>query len=175
MTLFIPGRIKNYLNKVLKPGKPRSVPKSCRAISLLPLFWKFFVRLLLQRLMRYLDNIISNTQFSFRYILLLSTATPQGGWTHSGLLWRIDLGLFLDSENALYTVWHDGFSFKLKQHLTYTYCKLLLSYLPNRTYSVKIGNTLSKSNLIKSSVPQGSVLGPYLYLIYTSVFHVQNI
>ena len=50
------------------------------------------------------------------------------------------------------------------------YYKLVQSYLHNRTYSVKIGNTLSKLNLIKSSLPQGTVLGPYLYLIYRNDF-----
>ena len=46
--------------------------------------------------------------------------------------------------------------------------KLLKSYLENRYQAVKINNTISDFQLINAGVPQGSVLGPILYLIYVN-------
>lgn len=44
---------------------------------------------------------------------------------------------------------------------------LLSNYLENRTQRVKIENTLSNVSLLKVGVPQGSILGPLLFCIYT--------
>ena len=45
--------------------------------------------------------------------------------------------------------------------------KLFHSYLTNRTLSVSIKNTLSSKQRLSFDVPQGSVLGPILYTLYT--------
>jgi Reverse transcriptase (RNA-dependent DNA polymerase)/Endonuclease-reverse transcriptase len=178
-TTHFPSKWKHAnITMIHKPGKSKSDPKNYRPISLLPLFSKIFERLLLEQLNKNLEMLIPNTQFGFRQF----HSCPQQ--LHRVVDYILDsyeekkvcLGLFLDTEKAFDKVWHDGLLYKLKNHLPDTYYKLILSYLKNRTYSVKIGNTLSKSNLIKSGVPQGSVLGPFLYIIYTNDFpHSENI
>ena len=52
--------------------------------------------------------------------------------------------------------------------------KLVHSYITNRTFKVKIGNTTSLHKEIMAGVPQGSVLGPILYSIYISDIPVSN-
>ena len=45
------------------------------------------------------------------------------------------------------------------------------SYLSDRTQYVEIGGTKSNSQQIRCGVPQGSILGPLLYLIYVNDIH----
>ena len=74
---------------------------------------------------------------------------------------------FLDVSQALDKVWHKGLLFKLKKHLPAKYYNSLKSYLSNRSFQIKINSTATELYNIKAVVPQGSVLGPILYFIYT--------
>jgi retron-type reverse transcriptase len=65
-------------------------------------------------------------------------------------------------------VWHAELLYKLRQALPLKYFLLLKSYLHNRHFRVKVGNDYSELTSIHAGIPQGSVLGPLLYLLYTA-------
>ncbi len=75
--------------------------------------------------------------------------------------------VYLDMSKAFDKVWHEGLVFKLKQNgIEGNLLKLLVNYLTNRKQRVVINGMSSDWGLINSGVPQGSVLGPLLFLIY---------
>ena len=75
---------------------------------------------------------------------------------------------FLDVSQAFDKVWHPGLLFKIKRLLPTRYYNLLTSYLIERQFEKKFNSETSTRFLIHSGVPQGSILGPILYTLYTS-------
>lgn len=72
-------------------------------------------------------------------------------------------------EKAFDSVWFIGLLYKLIIHnFPDSIVHLIASYLHQRTFQVKIDNTLSSRRKILAGVPQGSVIAPTLYNIYTS-------
>jgi exonuclease III len=157
---------------ILKPGKPPEDPKSYRPISLLPVLSKVFEKLLLARLRPHLDEnkLIPDHQFGFRQ----HHATIQQIHRVSKKI-RQDLedykycsAAFLDITQAFDKVWHTGLLYKLRKLLPLNYFLILQSYLKNRHFLVKQQEEQTNLYPILSGVPQGSVLGPILYLLYTA-------
>ena len=76
--------------------------------------------------------------------------------------------IFLDLSAAFDLVDHDILLKQLSDrfHIKSVVLEWFKSYLKDRSYSVKIGCSISNSILIFYGVPQGSILGPILFLLY---------
>lgn len=157
---------------VLKPNKPENVVSSYRPISLLPVFSKLFERLLQKRLFPILEalDVLPEHQFGFRQ----NHGTPEQCHRVVKVI-RDTLenkcycsSVFLDVKQAFDRVWHDGLLYKLKQLLPTPFYLLFKSYLHERRFYVNINDEESDIGIIKSGVPQGSVMGPVLYTLFTS-------
>ena len=157
---------------IFKKGDKQLI-KNYRPISLLPISGKMFEKIIFNNLYSYLNanNLITNNQSSFR----------PGDSTTNQLLYFVDeirkafedpkslevRAIFLDISKSFDKVWHDGLILKLEQNgISGSLLKLFKNYLHNRKQRVVLNGFYSDYSLIESGVPQSSVLGPLLFLIY---------
>ena len=82
--------------------------------------------------------------------------------------------VFLDIQQAFDKVWHEGLLYKIKKILPHPYYSILKSYLTNRQFIVKCLGASSATFPIESGIPQGNVLGPLLFSIYTADLPISN-
>ena len=155
---------------IYKKGDKQLV-SNCRPISLLLVCSKLFEKIIFTNVYRYLlDNyLISKHQSGFRpgdsttnrLFYLVHTI-------HSALDEQKEVrSIFLDISKAFDKVWHNGLLFKLQQNgIEGELLSLLKSYLSNRKQRVVINGFESEWGGIEAGVPQGSVLGPLLFLVY---------
>ena len=142
-----------------------------RPISILPAFSKILERIVYNRILSYLNerNILSDSQFGFRknhsteYALSilydrLSNAIDNNEYT---------AGIFLDLSKAFDTVNHQILLEKLNHYgIRGVAHSWISSYLSNRKQFVQYDSVCSAHSVISCGVPQGSILGPLLFLIY---------
>lgn len=146
-------------------------PENYRPISLLSCLSKIAERVILSQLNAHIDanNIIIPEQFGFRpnhstTQQLLRVVEFIADGTQQKLATGI---LFLDVAKAFDKVWHDGLILKLiNLRVPDILIHLIYSYLCDRSFMVRINNTLSQHTPIESGVQQGSLLGPTLFNLY---------
>ncbi|KAJ8710369.1 hypothetical protein PYW07_009735 [Mythimna separata] len=154
---------------VPKPGKPPHEVGSYRPISLLPVVGKLLERIILNRMRPYLDEVIPEHQFGFREghgtIEQVHRITDTISRTLENK--QYCAAVFLDIGQAFDKVWHKGLLYKIKKVLPHSFFLIMKSYLSMRSFEVKYDNESSQLSGIFSGVPQGSILGPVLYLLFT--------
>lgn len=156
-----------------KPGENPSLPGSYRPISLLPCLGKLLEKILQQRLVSVTDEleIIPPHQFGFRPNLNTTLQLLRVVEFVSGALSRqASVGaVFFDVSKAFDRVFREGLIYKLIQsNFPTSYVKLIHSFLSNRTFCIKHKKLFSNLFSICAGVPQGSLLSPLLFNIYTS-------
>ena len=142
-----------------------------RPISVLPALSKISEKLVYERLLEYLNKhgILSKNQFGFRSKMSTSMALLQLVDDLSRVMddGEYAVGIFVDLAKAFDTVNHKILINKLNHYgIRGTSLKWFESYLNNRQQYVQIETSRSKQSLVSCGVPQGSILGPLLFLIY---------
>ena len=144
-----------------------------RPISLLPLISKVFEKCIHDQLQMYVTsfNIIYKLQSGFRSDFSTDTCLS---YLHNEILKGFEKGeytgmILIDLQKAFDTIDHKILLKKLKYiGLSDDATSWIESYLTNRTTFVEIEGYMSSEKDIKCGVPQGSILGPLLFLIYVN-------
>ena len=138
-------------------------------ISLLSCISKVLERAVFHNLYTYLQPLLSHKQSGF--LLKHSTVTQLLDicQTVAGALdnHKEILFLFFYISKAFDRVWHKGMLHKLQQYgIKGNVLHWIKNYLTDRHQKVVLNGILSSVLKIKSGVPQGSVLGPLLFLVF---------
>jgi hypothetical protein len=176
-TGIFPDRLKfSEIKPIYKKGD-KTLITNYKPISLLPVFSKISEKIIYKRLYHHLasNNILVKEQFGFRcncsteiaiYTLINNTLSSLNNRI-------IDGGLFCDLQKASDCVHYDILLSKMKFYgITGVANRLMESYLRNRYQRVIINahndsnSYISKWKEVQRGVPQGSFLGPLLFLIY---------
>lgn len=166
-----PSAFKVAVIKPLFKGGDKTNVSNYRPISIMTNLTKIFEKLLKSRMANYIKkyNLISERQFGFQ-----ENKCTQDAISHlvSKIYKFLDeskpcLCVFLDLAKAFDTVSHpqlfdtlEDYGFRGPVH------KLLKNYMTQRKQVVKINSAVSEEHIVQYGVPQGTVLGPLLFIIY---------
>lgn len=155
---------------IYKSGE-RSEPVNYRPISLTSCICKIAEKIIFKKLYNFFkeNNVISTNQSGFTPG---DSATNQITELYNNICLELDnsnevRAVFLDMSKAFDKVWHRGLLSKLaSQGIRGKLLHWIKNYLSDRYQRVIVDNTSSSWASIHAGVPQGSILGPLLFLIF---------
>ena len=168
-----PDRCKHAKLKPLFKKGFTTEPKNYRPISLLPLISKIIEKVIHDQTQKYLDenNILYTYQSGFRSnhstnscLSYLTNKVQQG--FEKGMLTGM---ILIDLQKAFDTIDHQILLNKMR-YLGFSTSAIewFRSYLKNRIFLVHVEDSYSNPGNLSCGVPQGSILGPLLFLLYVN-------
>ena len=155
-----------------KPGKGPHQTASYRPISLLPVFSKILEKIIYDRIKPIIEKekLTPDYQFGFRN---KHSMIEQIHRLINEIILALEnkqycAALFVDIEKAFDKINHESLLQTIRKQFPEQIHQLIKFYLSSRTFVIKIKDTYSEVKDIKAGVPQGSVLGPILYTLYTA-------
>ena len=156
---------------VFKNVGERSTAKNYRPVSLLSVVSKVFEKLVNNRIVDHLEKfgLFSDFQYGFRSSLstadLLTVVSDRiaRAFNRSGATRAVAL----DISKAFDRVWYAGLLHKPKSYgISGQIFGLISSFLSNRRLRIVLDGKSSQEYPVNAGVPQGSILGPTLFLLY---------
>ena len=164
---YIPSEWRLHLIKPIFKSGEKCLVQNYRPISLLCVSSKVLEKIVFDHILRFVNENISLHQFRFmrhrstlQQLLILLNSIFEASSSSS----QTDL-IYLDFKKAFDSVAHNELLFKLWHFgIAGNTWQWLFSYLSNRNQCVSINSTKSLPLPVISGVPQGSILGPLIYI-----------
>ena len=171
----VPNELKIAKVIPLYKGEDIQLIENYRPISILPYFSKIFEKVIFRYVIEFIEenNILYEYQFGFRknhstshaiitLVERVNKALDTGKYV---------VGVFIDLKKAFDTIDHGILMRKLELYgIQRNILNWFKSYLSYRCQYVEYKNTISERKYIHHGVPQGSILGPLLFILYVNDF-----
>ena len=169
---FVPKSLKTatIIPLLKKNNLDKNILSNYRPVSQLSTLSKVLEKVVATQILTYLNEnkLLNSLQSAYQPHKSTETALTR---VSNDILVSLDkkhitIITLIDLSSAFDTLNHELITHRLRQlGIKDTALKWFISFLTDRTFTVKINNTSSKSAAIKYGVPQGSVLGPIIFNI----------
>ena len=170
---YFPSQLKTgCITPVYKKGDKSNINNYRPVCSLSPLS-KIIEKIIYNRMIKFMEinHIFSNTQFGFRKKMSTETALMEfTDYIQDGLTNKQFVGsMFMDLSKAFDVMNHNILKSKLEHYgFRGNFLNFIMNFLENREYFVNVNGHNSNPVITNIGVPQGSTLGPLLFLIYVN-------